>query len=238
MAVDIKRTFYGWTDTQPLAMSATVATEGQGLVAVLEDNIEKVKPGTGAGGEVFVGFARFRQLQFPISANVENLVIPNAAPYTVELAKTNLVIIPTVQCRAVITSSGAPFIPAGAASPGHFVIDATHGVLTFDIADAGTPITVTYRWNLTVYEAKTTLYEAPVNYPDPNMAGQVGVGKGKSRIYTLHFDATKLYNATSALCLGADGMVTVAGGGAAIPNSRVVQVPTAADPYLAVEFMA
>jgi hypothetical protein len=41
MSVDIKRTFYTWSDTLPLAAGATVSEEGQALEAVLEDGMEK-----------------------------------------------------------------------------------------------------------------------------------------------------------------------------------------------------
>jgi hypothetical protein len=220
MAIDIKRSFYGWTDTQPLAMGATVSVEGQGLVAVLEDNVEKVKP-YASGSATFVGFARFRQLQFAIGAAVETAVIPATAPFTVELAKNNLVTGQYLVTGATPTS-----------------VDEANGVFTFDGADAGKAISIGYRWNKTVAEAKMTDYEAPVNMPDPNLAGMVGVGKGKSRIYTLHYDASKAFVAGADLRLGAGGIVTVGGTGPAIPNARVVQVPSATDPYLGIEFMA
>lgn len=238
MAVDLKKTFYGWTDTELIASGELVTVEGQGLIAILEDNVEKVKPSAGGAGEKFAGFARFRQLVFGIGANVEDAVVPAAAPLTVELAKNNLIV---GQVRVIVVATGVAFNPVVAPAvpaPGDVLIDHASGLLTFNVADAAKPIKITYRWNKTVLEAKTTDYEAPANYPDPNMAGQVGVGKGKSRLFTLHYDASKLYDATSALTLGAAGVVTVGGIGPAIPNSRVVQVPTSADPYLGIEFLA
>ena len=42
--IDIKRTFYTWSDTQPVATGKTVNEEGQGLVAVMEGGVEKVMP--------------------------------------------------------------------------------------------------------------------------------------------------------------------------------------------------
>lgn len=219
MAIDIKRTFYGWTDSQPIAMGKTVTIEGQALVSVLEDNVEKVKPATGVANEKVVGFARFRQLAFGVNAKVEDLVVPAEAPFTAELSKNNIV--------------DYKFVGASVAP----VLNTTTGVVTFDAADAGKIVTATYRWNMTVSEAKTTMYEAPVNHPDVNLMGMVGVGKGKGRIYTLHYDASKTYDGTTVLVVGADGIITVGGTGTAIPGGRVVQVPSTTDPYLGVEFL-
>ena len=230
MAVDIKRTFYGWTDTQMIASGESVTVEGQGLVAVMEDNVEKVKPSTASSREPFVGFARFRQLSFGIGAKVEDIVVPSASPYTVELAKNNLI-------DGQLLVPGFTVVTTASVS-GQVSVDNAAGVLTFVAADAGTAIVgVTYRWNMTVLEAKTTMYEAPVNYPDPNLAGNVGVGKGKSRIYTVHYDAAADWS-TGTLKLTANGMVTMGGSGPVIPGARVVQFPTSADPFLAIEFNA
>ena len=224
MAIDIKRSFYGWTDSQAIAIGETVNIEGQGLVAVLEDNIEKVKPATGGAGEKFVGFARFRQLQFGIGAKVEAITVPVGdpllpAPVTVTLSKHDLI----------------EYLVTGCAVPP--TVDTVAGTVTFAVADLGKNVTVGYRWNMTVAEAKTTMYEAPVNMPDPNMAGMVGVGKGKSRIYTDNYDGAVAYTAASTLTLKAGGVVTVGGIGAVITGARVVQVPSATDAYLGIEFL-
>jgi len=216
---DIKRTFYTWTDTQPIATGEQVTDETQALVAVLENGVEKVKPATGVlGQETFVGFALFRQKSFTTAPAVEDHVVPTAGVLTVDLAKNNLV---HLQIRVV----GA--VPTN--------VDEINGILTFGAVAAGVAITVFYRYKLTVEEAQRQFYEAVTNYPDPNYFMSVGVGKGKGRVFTLLYDQTvdwsTVANVPSAIAGGVIGV-----GGTVIPNARVVSVPNPLDPYLGVEF--
>lgn len=227
--IDLKRTFYTWSDTQPVATAAEVSEEGQGLVAVLEGGVEKVEPAHGHTGEKVVGFAMFRQQDFSTAAVVEDHVIPSAAPYIVELGKSNL-----IHDQYRVTVVGAAL--------GSYTFDDTAGTITFVVADKGRTVRVYYRYELTVSEAKLTYYEAPINHPDPNYFSQVGVGKGKGRVFTMYYNqAIDWSNAAVVPGLGAKGLITDVVTGApvctAIPNGRVVSVPTPTDPYLGIEFL-
>jgi len=235
MAIDIKKSFYGHVDATPLAAGAAVSEEGCGLVAVFEDGIEKVAPYSGTGAATFVGFAVFRQKDFTTNAKVEALTIPTSAPFTVQLNKSNIVV---GQVRVLdIVSNTAIAVVVGAPAAGQVQVNSVTGVLTFNAAEAGKAVSATYRYNLTVLEAQQTFYSAPVNYPDPNFFLQVGVGKGKSRVFTLHFDASRAYTSASVLALGANGIVTVDAAGLCKIPGRVVSAPSANDPYLGVEFL-
>ena len=236
MATDIKRTFYGHSDVQPIATGSQVAEEGQGLIAVLEDGIEKVKPSAGAGGEVFVGFALFRQVDVTNYPNVEELTVPSAAPYDVELEKNNLI---TGQIRVydVAAASDLTVVGGAPANATEVQVDYTNGKLTFHSGAADKAMVAYYRYQLTVYESKNIFYDAPTNYPDPNYFKTVGVGKGKGRLFTSFYDQSKVYDGSSALKLGANGIITVGGAGPAIPGGRVVKVPTSSDPMLGIEFI-
>ena len=241
--IDIKRSFYTWSDTQQIATGYTVAEEGQGLVAVMEDGIEKVKPNDGTSGD-FVGFAMFRQQDFTTAAVVEEHVVPSAGPYVIELGKSNL--IGTVgalgaQIRCYDETNGNELGEALVSAAGDFVVDITAGTVTFNAAEAGVTVKVYYRYNLTVAEAKLHYYEAPTNHPDPNYFTQVGVGKGKGRLFTMYYDQTIDWaNPAAGILKAGDlaGMITDSSGtGVSIPNSRVVSVPSPADPYLGIEFL-
>lgn len=227
MAVDLKKTFYGWTDQYQIAAGETITEEGCVLARKFEDGIEKCKVATGASGETVIGFALFRQLTFGTNAIVETHVIPATSPYTVDLGHANLVTTPANQLRVTNAVGGAVITPAS--------VNYGTGVITFNAGDAGKTVYVAYRWNMTVAEAQTTFYNAAANYPDPNFFGQMGVGKGKGRLFTLHYDASKLYDDTVTLSVAAGGLIST-GGSITIP-ARVIQAPSANDPFLGIEFL-
>lgn len=234
--IDLKRTFYTWSDTQPVAIGETISEEGQGLVAVLENGVEKVKPATALVAEKVVGFAMFRQKTFATSAFVEDKIIPTAAPFEVELSNQNLIV---GQFRAYSFADLADFlvVPGPAPLAGQVVVDSVHGKLLFNLADAGKTVRMYYRWTMTVPQAILHYYEAPTNMPDPNFFAQVGVGKGKGRVFTMYFDMSVIWDAAGVVpSLGADGRI-VDGGLVPIPNARVVSIPTPVDPYLGIEFL-
>lgn len=229
MTVDIKRTFYTWSDTLPLAAGETVSEEGQALEAVLEDGIEKVKPASGSG--TVAGFALYRQKVFSTDAAVEAPKVPAVGLHQVELSKGNLI---DGQIRVVIEGSALTVVTSGTPGAGEVLVDLTHGKLTFHSGAAGKIATVTYRHNLTVAEAIAKFGEAAANHPDANLFVQVGVGKGKGRLFTLNYDASVDWASATPTAI-AGGMIGHCG--AAIPNARVVHVPSASDPYLGIEFL-
>jgi hypothetical protein len=225
--IDIKRTFYTWSDTQPVATGKTVGEEGQGLVAVMEGGVEKVMPSEGLAGEKIVGFAMFRQLTFSTAAVVEDHVVPTAAPFVVELGKQQIL---AGQIRVLDVVAGVDLVPVA--------IDLAHGTVELAAGDAGKTIRVFYRYELTVAQAIQQFYEAPTNMPNPNFFSQVGVGKGKGRVFTMYYDQSVNWaDAAVVPALAAGGMVCNGGVGPVIPNARVVNVPSPADPYLGVEFL-
>lgn len=239
--IDIKRTFYTWSDTQPVATGKTVSEEGQGLVAVMEGGVEKVMPSEAGVGEKVVGFAMFRQLTFSTAAVVEDHIVPTAVPYVVELGKQHLI---TGQIRVLDVVAGTDLAPAAAppaVAAGEFLADLVHGTVSFNAAEAGKTIRVFYRYDLTVAESIQQFYQAPTNMPDPNFFSQVGVGKGKGRIFTMYYDQSVDWSSAAVVpaLAGAPtpGMICDGGAGPDIPNARVVNVPSPTDPYLGIEFL-
>jgi len=238
--IDIKRTFYTWSDTQPVATGKTVTEEGQGLVAVMEAGVEKVKPAEAGVGEVCVGFAMFRQLTFGTAAVVEDHIVPTAAPYVVELGKNNLI---AGQIRVSDVVAGTDLAPAAAppaVAAGEFLADLTAGTVEFNVAEAGKTVRVYYRYNLTVEQSIQQFYQAPTNMPDPNFFSQVGVGKGKGRVFTMYYDQAIDWSVAADIRLAGaptPGMITDGGVGPVVPNARVVQVPSPTDPFLGIEFL-
>lgn len=236
--IDIKRTFYTWSDTQPVATGKTVSEEGQGLVAVMEGGVEKVKPSEGLAGEKVVGFAMFRQKTFATAAVVEDHIVPTAAPYVVELGKQHILL---GQIRVLDVVAGTDLAVAVAPpviAAGEFLADLAHGTVSFNVAESGKTVRVFYRYELTVAEALQQFYEAPTNHPDPNFFSQVGVGKGKGRVFTMFYDQSVNWaDATVVPALADKGMICDGGVGPVVPNARVVQVPSPSDPFLGIEFL-
>jgi len=238
--MDIKRSFFQIVDVQIQALGSTVTDEGQGLVAVVEDGIEKVKPSAGGAGEAFVGFATFRQRDVTTKASVEELSVPSAAPYDVELAASAL-ISGQVRVHDVLANSDLVVVLV-APAPGQVQVNLTTGMLTFNAAEAGRAMKSYYRFNLTLAQSRALYYDLPTNYPDANLFGTVGVGKGKGRIFVGMYDQSIDWSAVAAgtITLMAGGMLTVGGAGPLVPGARVVKVPTAGigQAYLGVEFNA
>jgi hypothetical protein len=225
--IDIKRTFYTWSDTQPVATGKTVTEEGQGLVAVMEGGVEKVMPSEALAGEKFVGFAMFRQLTFGTAALVEDHIVPTAAPFVIELGKQHLI---AGQIRVLDIVANADLVPVA--------IDLVHGTVTLAAGEAGKTVRIFYRYELTVSESIQQFYQAPTNMPDPNFFSQVGVGKSKGRVFTMYYDQSVVWSSAAVVpALAAGGMITDGGVGPVIPNARVVSVPSPQDPYLGIEFL-
>jgi hypothetical protein len=235
MSIDLKRSWYQWTDPMALATGATVDNEGQGMVSVLEGGVEKVKPSAGGAGEKIVGFARFRQKDVTSRALVESWVVPTSAPYVVSLGQQALI---SGQIRVQDLTGGVDLTVVGVApAAGEVQVNYLQGTLTFNAAQAGDSLNVYYRYQLTLAQSLQFFHQAPTNYPDANYFLQVGCGKGKGRLFTMFYDASKAYDNTAALTLGADGIITVGGAGPVIAGARVVNQPSANDPYLGIEFM-
>ena len=237
--IDIKRTFYTWSDTQPVATGKTVNEEGQGLVAVMEGGVEKVMPSEAGVDEKVVGFAMFRQKTFATAAVVEDHIIPTAAPFVIELGKQHLIPGQVRVQNMVAPGDFTPAVAPPAVAAGEFLADTTHGTVEFNgAADAGKTVRVYYRYDLTVAEALQQFYEAPTNHPDPNFFSQVGVGKGKGRVFTMYYNQGVDWSLATGVKLGLNGVLEdQTGAGPSVPNARVVQVPSPSDPYLGVEFL-
>ena len=245
MAIDLKRTYQERVDSTPLAVGSAVNEEGQGMVAVLVAGKECVMPSAGLAGETFAGFASFRQLSYSTAPFVENVTVPGAGPFEVQLQYNNIVA-GQIRVYDVTTSTELTMQTLPLPAAGSVQVDYTSGKLTFNTTEQGDAMRVFYRWNLTVYQAQALFYQAVTNYPDPNYFGQVGVMKGKGRLYTSYYDAAIDWSLVAAgtIQLGANGILTVGGAGPLVPGGRVVYAPavgvspTASAQMLGIEWIA
>jgi len=219
-----------------------VDREGVALVAVVEDGVEKVQKCSAAGSEFPIGFAISDNESIATDIEVEEFTIPAApGPYTVQLAHTTPVNGggATVEAACIVIATGVAKVrqanPGAVDADAKFYVSAT-GLCTFNSASAGQIVRVTYRWSMTVAESR-------LKYHQRNSANEAGaefnsvaVGCGVGEIETYEFDAGIDWNQASPACVcGADGKVTVGGGGTALPV-RVIKVPSVNSPTLGLAF--
>lgn len=223
--------------TRDIATGSTVPREGQVLVATLEAGVEKVKPCAGVASEKVVGFSMLDNETFVTDVVVQSVTIPSSAPYTIQLAHG--LIAGTgpasyeVRVQPAVGADYAQNVAVGAAQ--FAVTDQANGILTFNVANAGVVLTVSYRYNLTALQA--VQLHPGVRSPNNTASAQFmncTVMSGHGQVYTKEFDASKDWSGTPDIRTAADGKLTVGGAGTAIPADmlRVIKLPTTADAHL------
>jgi hypothetical protein len=219
---------------RPVVTGSTIGAEGMALIRSLVSGEEHVKPSTGVGGEVFVGFSFSHNLVPSTLSRVESVDVPaSPGPYTVTLERNNLVAANIM----IVRDSDSVVLTEGDATNAdeYSVVDVT-GIITFNSADAEETMTVTYRYSPTTVEAKFEYPDADVNINAAlefiNSVGVIGEGE----VYTDQFDAAVDWDSASAIKLGTSGIVTTSGSGETITDARVIHVPDVDNPFLGISF--
>lgn len=223
-----------------VAAASSVAKEGSLMMSVLEDGVEKVQPCAGGAGEVPVGFSMLDNESFVDDVAVETITVPATAPYTVTLANGSIA--GTGPASYEVRVPGVTQ-NAGVAAGQFAVTNAAGGVLTFNVAEAGTSYTVTYRYNLTAAQAivrgltGNTADGGPGQRAINNLSSaqfkQVTVMTGHGEIFTKEFDVLVDWSAAApTIKTAAGGRVTIGGGGTTLTQVRVIKVPSESDPHL------
>lgn len=209
-----------------VAPGAVIQAQGQALVRVPGSTSAGVMPSVAADDtEIFVGFAiaNTSASAFPeaFTNKVEEFVVPSTGIVKVQFAPI----------------SGQTFIrnkATGAAITGFTV---TGNSISGMSSSSGVDIEVTYKYALTVVQ-RVALYgnEQPGGYAG-DYVGQIGVVKA-GVIYISEFDASKNWNAATAIKLAPNGQITDQSGTGAVINAIVISAPTQNVPYLGIEFSA
>jgi len=228
--LDLTRTTWGRIFEKDVLVGSTIGAEGRVVQRTLVGGLEFASESAGGGAEDIIGFSLMSTITPSEMCMVEGATIPATAAYTVQLSKTSLV---ATQIR-VYDVTGAVDLTEG--NPGvaaqYSVADAT-GLMTFNVAQASHVLIIWYRYNPTVLEARQLWYEGQVNRDSWTDYTKVGVGCGKSIIYTTEYNPLVDYSAGALSCF-TGGWLSIGGGGAAITGD-VISVPTADDNYLGVE---
>ena len=214
--------------------AADTATILQGQMVSLDANGELVL----ADGADVLGVAKWNKASLGTSVIVDEPLVV-AADAATNLSRSN------VSNVVVRTSAGGAAITAA----GDYTLNATNGTLTWDAAPTevadGDTVFVTFTFDLTQndYQFQGLNFFNRLNDVDSISEGRLTVVKAPSIIFTTQFDTAQTYTLTgtgSNLYCGGDtagleGLFTnVSTEGAYV--GRVIQLPTASDPYLGVHF--
>jgi hypothetical protein len=228
MAIDLKKTFSTQTLTRPLSAGTVVEQEGLILVHRLEDGVEKVHlAATVAATDVPVGYAVTADSLPSRTAAVEVVTAP-AAPASLEadLRNQNLVL---NNIRAV-SSNGTVLtidpVYAGAPADNAVKVDLPTGRVKFHADEAGTDVTFTYLYDLTMVQAKQKFGQRFVNNWGLHAEhGFIEVGHGHAELYTDQYDASVDWATAATIQLGDAGQIVAAGVGPTL-NAIVISVPS------------
>jgi hypothetical protein len=245
MSYDLKRSHFSVILERKVATGSTITEEGQLLVATLDATTgeEVVAASAATGSEVVVGFSIRDNADNSTTSVVESVTVPAAGTYSVQLSNNNLVAGTandgsTSQMRVTRDDTGVALtlVDGAIAADGQCANEPATGLLIFNVLQAGLAMTVTYRYNLTVAEARQVFFQRNINNEAGALFGQVGVGHGHGEIFTDQYDATIDWSTAGLVPeSGAAGTVTNGGTGSTI-DARVISVPNVNNPLLGLAF--
>ena len=220
---------YGPLSRYPDSAEAAVApgvvinAEGLALVRAVGAQSAGVMPATGTAADVFAGFSFAGTSAMPFAEGFYNKVESFTVPATG---------IVTLQFTPV---AGQVFVfdnTSMAAVPTPTVVANTVTTLT-----VGDEVTVTYKYALSVVQARALVGDIQPGGYSGAYLGQIGLIK-RGLIYTSEFDSSVEWDAVTAIKLAPNGQLTnQLGTGIEIPG-MVVAVPGIDIPFLGIEFSA
>lgn len=209
-----------------IASGFSVGAEGAPLISAIENNVEVIKPSTGASGEKFAGFSWKHNILPSVVSTVETVTVPASSPYTVSLKYGNL-LAGQIHVEGKTEHADTP-------ADDVYVANDTTGVITFHSADASEELTVTYRRSPSTLEAKYLYPDADVNInPAFEILNNLGVVQA-GEVYTDQFDASIDWATGGDIKLGA-GVLTIGGTGTTL-SAKITHVPSADVPFLGLTF--
>ena len=207
-----------------VAPGANIVAEGQALVRAIGAPASGVQQAMAADGtEIFVGFAIAGVSAAPLPAlyqnKVETFVVPVGG--VVSLALTPV----AGQLAAFNVTTGLAI--SSPTVSGHTVTGLT----------AGQTVRVTYKYALTVIQARALQGDVQPGGYAGAYVGQIGVIK-RGVVYTSEFDAAVDWSLATAIKLAPNGQITDQSGTGATINGYVVSIPGEEVPFLGIEFSA
>ncbi len=230
---DLTKTHYSEAREYAVKAGQTITEEAQLLVFV--DNLAggmAVQPCAAGANQNYAGFALTDAMKVLTETVVETVTVPSGGG-TVFLGNTNIV---SGSERVVASVSGVlaeDCTVVGAAE--YCIVDAT-GAITFNVAQQGENVTVTYRYNLTLQQSLERFHERSVNNRAQDYFSSVSVLMGEGEILTSMFDTAVAYTVGALVYPAAAGKVSSAAGGAANAMGFVSKLPSTTDGLLGIKF--
>lgn len=243
MSYDLKRSHFSIILERSVLSGTTITEEGVLLQATLDASTgtEVVSLAVASSGLQIAGFAIRDNADNATTSTVEEGTVPAASPFEFQLSNNNLVASTpgdgsTASIRVTSDGNNQTIVDGSSPSGGQVGLEPVTGLLTFNTAEQGEDIVVTYRYNLTVAESRLLFFQRNINNEAGALFGQVGVGHGHGEIFTDQFDATIDWStvAVGAIHSAVDGTVSETGGTAL--DARVISVPNVNNPLLGLAF--
>lgn len=206
-----------------VAPGAVIDAEGLVLVRAAAAQAAGVMPSTGAATELFAGFS---------------IAGTSAAPFLEGFTNKQETL--TVPATGTVTLQFAPLANQA------FVFDLTTGAAVaapvvsgknVSGLDAGDDVVITYKYQLSVTQARSLQGDVQPGGYSGAYIGQIGVLK-RGVIYTSEFDASKNWAAATGVKAAAGGQVTdQTGAGPTLP-AQIIATPSSEVAFLGLEFSA
>nr|DAH48046.1 MAG TPA: hypothetical protein [Caudoviricetes sp.] len=208
-----------------LSKNAAITAEGQALVATADG----LKPSEGTEGEMFAGFACQRVSATPFLEDyyvrVEELTVATAGSLVLQREPLSNEVV------------GLFDLDKGAAVEGETTVSGK--TISNANLTEGMNVRVTYRYAMSVVEAKSIMGDLQPGGPSGAMVGQIGfISRGV--VFTNWFDPAVDWTKATAIKLAANGMITdQSGEGEAIKGYVLADgIPSAMYPFLGIKFSA
>lgn len=218
--------------SQMMSLASTVASieEGSLVATYIESGKAVIAAADGTSGQVIAGVTRSQILNPTTAPKVEIVTVPSSSPYTVTLAKTPISPGATT-VSAVRTDTLAKLTYNATDADGRFSISGK--TVTFNSAQAGVEVKITYRYTLTLIEAQM-LYGMGIGDAAQSVVNGSEVITHAQVLYTDKYDASSNWENPTALYSGAGGVFTMSTSGVLLPKCYVIEAPTAANGLLGV----
>jgi hypothetical protein len=211
----------------------TLAQDGQAMVRGTYGQTFGMTPSAGTSGEVFLGFLFAQLSAVPFlqttAVKVETFTLASGLAMTLsKIPMASSVFVYNMTTQAGVTLTGAD------------TYSTTTGVVTLGLTGViGNVYTVTYRYSLSVVEARSRNGDVVAGSYAGLTTGTAAV-MVSGTIYTDQFDVTKNWAAATGATvkLAANGQVTDTTGSGTALLSSVIAVPTVDFPFLGIEFSA
>jgi len=211
---------------RPVAVGSTVSAEGTPLIGDWAGGVFGVKPTGGGATDQFVGVSINQQLTPLAFPNFEDLVANSTPTVTLSYTPIGGSIRVYDVTNAVAQTAGNP------TNVNEYSISGV--VITLHSAKVGATIRVSYRYVPTTVQAIALQGNIPPGGAAGLTLGSVGVIT-EGDVWTSEFDTAVDWTANPTIVkLGANGLFTVGGSGATVPNAYIVDVPTTSNAWLGI----